>query len=117
VLSPEMGCPDKCVYSDVGATTTLAGTYGTSGTQDGIGTNAMFNQPKGVAVDTAGLVYVVDNNGLRKMVASTSRIYRPLHVCSTHTNNHMMCRNCDNCLFHHGWVLRSRHCWKRYICV
>ncbi len=40
--------------------TTLAGQAGTNGFRDGTGTNALFSTPKGVAVDSAGNVYVAD---------------------------------------------------------
>ena len=43
-----------------GIVTTLAGTAGTTGTTDGVGTNALFNLPYDVAVDSAGNVYVSD---------------------------------------------------------
>jgi hypothetical protein len=41
--------------------TTLAGNPGQTGFADGVGTNALFNLPTGVAVDGAGNVYVVDS--------------------------------------------------------
>jgi len=41
--------------------TTLAGSVGQPGFADGIGTNALFNLPSGVAVDAAGSLYVVDS--------------------------------------------------------
>ena len=49
--------------------TTLAGLAGIYGTNDGTGTNALFNLPYGVAVDTNGNVYVADsgNNTIRKV--------------------------------------------------
>jgi len=43
-----------------GVVTTLAGTAGSSDWADGTGAAARFNNPSGVAVDTAGNVYVAD---------------------------------------------------------
>lgn len=52
-----------------GTVTTLAGSAGNSGSTDGNGNNARFNNPNGVAVDSAGNVYVGDthNNIVRKI--------------------------------------------------
>lgn len=44
-----------------GVVTTLAGTAGQAGRTDATGTAATFNSPMGVAVDSAGTVYVLDN--------------------------------------------------------
>ncbi len=54
-----------------GTVTTLAGD-GTAGYVDGVGTGAQFNAPCGVAVDSAGNVYVADysNNRVRKVTSS-----------------------------------------------
>ena len=54
-----------------GAVTTLAGTAGVAGSSDGTGAAARFNAPRGVAVDTAGNVYVADteNDTIRKITA------------------------------------------------
>ncbi|MHB8736286.1 MAG: immunoglobulin domain-containing protein, partial [Terriglobales bacterium] len=52
-----------------GVVTTLAGLAASSGSADGIGSAAQFNRPGGVAVDSAGNVYVVDtfNHTIRKV--------------------------------------------------
>ena len=54
-----------------GVVTTIAGST-TAGSADGSGTSASFNKPAGVAVDSAGNVYVADfaNNEIRKIDAS-----------------------------------------------
>ncbi len=48
---------------------TLAGVWGSTGSADGTGSAARFNQPAGVAVDGAGNVYVADtfNHTIRKI--------------------------------------------------
>src|SRR5439155_22158877 len=45
-----------------GDVTTLAGRAGSFGSADGTGSAARFSQPEGVAVDSAGNVYVADHN-------------------------------------------------------
>ena len=52
-----------------GVVTTLAGQAGTSGTNDGTGTNAQFRYPSGLAVDHSNNIYVADsgNNSIRKL--------------------------------------------------
>lgn len=45
-----------------GVVTTLAGFAGSSGAADGTGNSARFSYPNGVAVDSAGNVYVADSN-------------------------------------------------------
>jgi sugar lactone lactonase YvrE len=54
--------------------TTLAGLAEVQGTNDGTGSNARFNQPNGLAVDSAGNVYVADtaNNTIRKGLSASS---------------------------------------------
>jgi sugar lactone lactonase YvrE len=51
-----------------GVVTTLMGTAGTTGSADGTGSAALFNQPNGMAVDSSGNIYIADtdNNTIRK---------------------------------------------------
>jgi sugar lactone lactonase YvrE len=52
-----------------GSVTTFAGLPGSLGSLDGTGTNALFYQPAGIAIDTAGNLYVSDyfNNIIRQV--------------------------------------------------
>lgn len=49
--------------------TTLAGTAGLAGSNDGTGAAARFNRPSGVALDSAGNIYIADsgNDTIRKL--------------------------------------------------
>jgi DNA-binding beta-propeller fold protein YncE len=54
--------------SSGGTVTTLAGTAGVSGTTDGAGGQALFNQPFALTVDTNGNLYIADtrNHSIRR---------------------------------------------------
>ena len=58
--------------TSAGVVTTLAGTAASSGTTDATGSAARFNLPSGVAVDTAGNVFVADNvsHTIRKVTSA-----------------------------------------------
>lgn len=54
-----------------GTSTTLAGSAGLAGTVDATGSNARFNQPTDIVIDSAGNLYVCDssNNSIRKVTS------------------------------------------------
>ena len=54
-----------------GAVSTIAGYAGVSGSANGVGTNASFNGPRGIALDAANNIYVTDsgNNLIRKIAS------------------------------------------------
>jgi hypothetical protein len=58
--------------TSAGTVSTLAGVAGVSGSSDGTGSSARFNQPLGIAVDSAGDLYVADtgNYTIRKLTLS-----------------------------------------------
>jgi hypothetical protein len=58
--------------TSAGVVTTLVGTAGVIGSADGTGPAASFNNPTGVATDSAGNVYVADkaNNIIRKITSA-----------------------------------------------
>jgi sugar lactone lactonase YvrE len=59
--------------TSAGAVTTLAGSAGSSGTNDASGTSARFYEPEGIAVNSAGtLVYVADtwNHTIRQITSA-----------------------------------------------
>jgi hypothetical protein len=73
--------PDQAIYvadtqnstirkiTSDGNVTTFAGLAGSIGSTDGVGTNAQFNLPQGIAVDSSGFIYVADtgNSTIRKI--------------------------------------------------
>lgn len=59
-----------------GAVTTLAGSSGVRGSSDGLGTNARFNTPQGLATNDAGILYVADssNHAIRQIDLATGMV-------------------------------------------
>jgi sugar lactone lactonase YvrE len=57
-----------------GATSLVAGNYGTFGAVDGLGSAARFNNPNGVAVDAAGNVFVADANAAIRRIDTTGNV-------------------------------------------
>ncbi|MGA2221565.1 MAG: NHL repeat-containing protein [Verrucomicrobiia bacterium] len=57
------------VFAQIYNFTTIAGTAGTTGSVDGAGTGALFNDPMSVAVDNSGNIYVADygNSTIREI--------------------------------------------------
>ncbi len=62
--------------SSAGAVSTIAGLARTSGSADGGGSTARFNQPYGIAVDSSGTVYVADtfNHTIRRSGQGTAPV-------------------------------------------
>lgn len=57
--------------SSQGIVSTLAGSAGQPGSEDGVGADARFNSPLDVAVDTSGNVYVADRGHTIRKVSSS----------------------------------------------
>jgi sugar lactone lactonase YvrE len=60
------------IVTSAGVVTTLAGSKGNVGSADGTGSSARFRYPRGIAIDTAGNVYVADsdNHTIRKVTSA-----------------------------------------------
>ncbi len=57
-----------------GSVTTLAGSPGITGSSDGPAGSALFNHPRGVAVDATGNVYVTDSSHTIRRIAPTGEV-------------------------------------------
>lgn len=58
-----------------GVVTTLAGTAGSAGSVDGVGVSARFDQPRGVAVNASGTVFVADyGNALLRSISPSGTV-------------------------------------------
>jgi DNA-binding beta-propeller fold protein YncE len=67
----------RYIVLSTSSVTTLAGVAGSIGSANGIGTNALFNYPRGVSVSNDGAFALVadsDNNQIRHIVLSTSSV-------------------------------------------
>ena len=66
-----LGCGDGCVFG-AGTVSTLAGSVGSSGNVDGVGTNARFGEIYGLVVNSAGTIFVsIWNNHVIRQVTSS----------------------------------------------
>jgi serine/threonine protein kinase/sugar lactone lactonase YvrE len=63
-----------------GVVTTLAGLPGSPGYSDGLGTNALFWEPRGIVISSAGTIYVDDNGNTKLREISPSGLVRTLAI-------------------------------------
>ena len=75
--------------TSAGVVTTEAGLAGSSGSNNGLGSAARFKNPYGVAVDTAGNVFVTDSNNhtIRNSVASAPATVTLSNLSKTYTGS------------------------------
>ncbi len=81
-----------------GVVSTLAGT-GTQGDMDGVGNIAQFNEPRGVAVDSVGNVYVTDtdNHRIRRLIIESPTI-DPICTNGTPSTAKVFFANTEKCV-------------------
>ncbi|HLP06863.1 MAG TPA: immunoglobulin domain-containing protein, partial [Opitutaceae bacterium] len=90
--------------SSGGTVTTLAGLSGVSGSTDGYGVDALFNQPQGLTLDANGNLYVADtgNSSVRKITpAGTVTTIAGLSTVSSENNS----PDASGSLFNHPLAL------------
>ncbi|HEX3797740.1 MAG TPA: NHL repeat-containing protein [Verrucomicrobiae bacterium] len=85
-----------------GVSSTIAGFAGNSGTNDGVGSNARFFDPEGIAMDNSGNLYVADtdNNRIRKMTPVGTNWM----VTTIAGSGSIFAGNCDSCPPSGGYV-------------
>lgn len=68
------------------AVTTIAGSVGVAGSTDGTGTTALFSEPRGLAVDDAGNLYVADrgNGTIRKIELASGSVTTVVGIPGQH---------------------------------
>ena len=70
-----------------GVVTTLAGLAGSNGSNDGTGSAARFNGPQGIAVDSAGTLYVADTNNQTIRKVTSGGVVTTVAGCAGCTGN------------------------------
>jgi len=84
---------------------TVAGTAGPSGSADGVGSAARFNQPRGIAVDRAGNLYVADTLNHRITKGTPAVVLQPPTLSSYFDGENLyLAWPAD----HLGWMLEAR---------
>jgi sugar lactone lactonase YvrE len=85
-VADTVNCTVRRVASS-GAVTTLAGTAGIAGLGDGAGGSALFNQPRGITVDSTGNLYVADTgNATIRRIAADGTVTTPSMTLATTTS-------------------------------
>jgi len=76
-VADTVNCTIRKITS-AGVVTTVAGMAGIAGYRDGSGSTALFNQPRGVLLDSSGNLYVADSgNAAIRKVASDGTVTTP----------------------------------------
>lgn len=75
-----------------GAVTTLAGSPGVAGLSNGAGSGALFNQPRGLVIDSLGNIFVADssNDDIREIAAADHAVTTKLALASASTSGTSM---------------------------